>query len=229
MTGRDRTGSRAERSAARRRRLGAASLVLAFALIAAACDDAPRVASDATTATTGATDTESDGTTGATDTESDGESRTLSVVDVGSGERTAFTAPIGASLFDFTPDGSMVTFTDSDESGNAQVFVMDADGSNQQQLTHGAGVALMYSPPQWSPDGSRIAYWALQAGGVELFVVRFSDGGSTRVTHEPKDVYEGGWASDRSFVFSISNPSSALPPVGPVDRSRDRGNQDDRA
>ena len=34
---------------------------------------------------------------------------------------------------------------------------------------------------------------------------------STRVTHEPKDVYEGGWASDRSFVFSISNPSSDYP------------------
>ena len=34
---------------------------------------------------------------------------------------------------------------------------------------------------------------------------------STRVTHEPNDVYEGGWASDRSFVFSISNPRTAYP------------------
>ena len=34
---------------------------------------------------------------------------------------------------------------------------------------------------------------------------------STRVTHEPKDVYEGGWATDRSFVFSISNLNSNYP------------------
>ena len=32
-----------------------------------------------------------------------------------------------------------------------------------------------------------------------------------RVTHEPNDVYEGGWASDHSFVFSISNPTTAYP------------------
>jgi Tol biopolymer transport system component len=51
----------------------------------------------------------------------------------------------------------------------------------------------------------------LPASGVELFVVRLDDGVSTRVTDEPTDVYEGGWASDRSFVFSISNPSSDFP------------------
>ena len=70
----------------------------------------------------------------------------------------------------------------------------------------------METPPQWSPDGSRVAYWvSLQAGGNELFVVRVSDGVSTRVTREPTDVYEGGWASDRSFVFSISSPSADFP------------------
>jgi Tol biopolymer transport system component len=139
--------------------------------------------------------------------------QTLSIVDLGSGTETAFSAPVGASGFDFTLDGSMVSYTGVDENGNDQVFVMNADGSNQRQLTHDPlGVTLMETPPQWSPDGSRIAYWvSLQAGGNELFVVRVSDGVSTRVTHEPTDVYEGGWASDRSFVFSISNPSSNYP------------------
>jgi TolB protein len=134
----------------------------------------------------------------------------LSVVDVGSGTETAFSAPVGASWFDFTLDGSMVSYTGVDENGNDQVFVMNADGSNQRQLTHDPlGITLMETPPQWSPDGSRIAYWvSLHAGGNELFVVRVSDGVSTRVTHEPTDVFEGGWAADRS---------------------RDRGNHDDRA
>jgi Tol biopolymer transport system component len=139
--------------------------------------------------------------------------RTLSIVDLGPGETTLFTAPLTASGFDFAPDGSMVTYTAADENGTVQVFVMDADGSNQRQLTDSTlGVTEAETPPQWSPDGSRIAYWvSLPASGVELFVVSVSDGVSTRVTHEPKDVYEGGWASDRSFVFSISNPSSDYP------------------
>jgi Tol biopolymer transport system component len=139
--------------------------------------------------------------------------QTLSIVDVGSGTETAFIAPTGASQFDFTLDGSMVSYIDTDENGTDQVFVMDADGSNQRQLTQSTlGVTGSETPPQWSPDGSKLAYWvSLSAGDVELFVVRVGDGVSTRVTHEPNDVFEGGWATDGSFVFSISNPSSAYP------------------
>jgi Tol biopolymer transport system component len=140
-------------------------------------------------------------------------SGSLSIVDIGTGATTAFTAPISTSGFDVTLDGSMVTYTDFDKNGNNQVFVMDADGSGQRQLTHTpGGVALAETPPQWSPDGSRIAYWAtIPAGNGQLFVVRLSDGTSTRVTDEASDVYEGGWATDRSFVFSISNPTSQYP------------------
>jgi Tol biopolymer transport system component len=137
----------------------------------------------------------------------------LSIVDIATGETTPFTAPISTSGFDLTLDGSMVTYTDFDTNGFDQVFVMDADGSDQRRLTHTpGGVTLAQTPPQWSPNGSTIAYWATTpAGYVQLFVVRLSDGASTRVTDEPSDVYEGGWASDRSFVFSISNPKSQYP------------------
>src|SRR4029450_12328282 len=57
----------------------------------------------------------------------------LSIVDIGTGQATAFAAPISTSGFDVTLDGSMVTYTDSDADGNDQVFVMNADGSNQRQ------------------------------------------------------------------------------------------------
>jgi Tol biopolymer transport system component len=134
----------------------------------------------------------------------------LSIVDIGSRETSPFTAPTSTSGFDLTVDGSMVTYTDFDADGNDQVFAMDADGSGQRQLTHTpGGITLVESPPQWSFDGSTIAYWATPPAGVtQLFVVRLADDVTTRVTHESRDVSEGGWASDRSFVFSISNPTS---------------------
>ena len=132
--------------------------------------------------------------------------QTLSIVDVGTGTATAFTAPAGASAFDFTSDGSTVAYVDLDENGDDQVFVVDADGSNARQLTHGDGGAY---GPRWSPDGSMIAYERDTSDGPQIFTVRVSDGGSTRVTNEPEGAVDnGGWAPDGgSILFSSLNPS----------------------
>lgn len=43
----------------------------------------------------------------------------------------------------------------STRSGNKEIWMMDYDGANQQQLTHMKSIALT---PRWSPDASRIAF-----------------------------------------------------------------------
>jgi Tol biopolymer transport system component len=141
--------------------------------------------------------------------EPDEAGQSLSIVDVGSGTGTAFTAPPGASDFDFTLDGSMVAYSDLDENGNAQVFVMDADGSNARQLTHGEGGVGDYGGFDWSPDGSMIAYQRDTSDDPQIFTVRVSDGVSTRVTNEPQGAVDpGGWAPDGgSIVFSTLDAS----------------------
>ena len=133
--------------------------------------------------------------------------QTLSIVDVDTGTATTFTAPPGASDFDFTLDGSMVAYSELDENGNAQVFVMDADGSNARQLTHGEGGVGDYGGFDWSPDGSMIAYQRDTSDLSQIFVVSVSDGVSTRVTNAPRGAVDpGGWAPDGgSIVFSTIN------------------------
>jgi len=136
----------------------------------------------------------------------------LSIVDVGTGTATAFTAPPGASDFAFTLDGSMVAYSDLDENGNAQVFVMDADGSNARQLTHGEGGVGDYGDSDWSPDGSMIAYERDTSDGPQIFTVRvfgMASGISTRVTNEPQGAVDpGGWAPDGgSIVFMTFDAS----------------------
>jgi WD40-like Beta Propeller Repeat len=120
-----------------------------------------------------------------------GAKQTLSIVDVGSGTtETTLTVPSSASEFDVTLDGSMVAYTDDDENGDAQVFVMDVGGSDARQITSGEGGVSVadHTGPFWSPDGSMIAYARLTSSLTQLFVVRVSNGESTEVTHEPQHV-----------------------------------------
>ena len=129
------------------------------------------------------------------------------------------TVPSSASQFDVSLDGSMVAYTDLDENGTAQVFVMDADGSNARQLTHGEGDVRTsrgelpgvgpHGGPDWSPDGSMIAYQRDTSDGPQIFTLRVSDGVATRVTNEPQGAVDpGGWAPDGgSIVFMTPNLS----------------------
>ena len=132
--------------------------------------------------------------------------QTLSIVDVGTGTATEFTAPAGASGFNFTLDGSMVTYTEPDDNGNTQVFISNANGSNARQLTHGEGGAR---GPRWSPDSSMIAYERDTSGDSQIFVVDVPDGTSTQVTNEAGGAVDpGGWTPDGgSILFSTFNAS----------------------
>jgi Tol biopolymer transport system component len=65
---------------------------------------------------------------------------------------------------DWSPDGKHIVFV-SPRDGNLDIYIMESDGSNVQQLTKDT-FAMFYSiikspydsMPVWSPDGSRIAF-----------------------------------------------------------------------
>lgn len=72
-----------------------------------------------------------------------------------------------------SPDGRLVAFTigTPDMIGNrvvSQIWVMNADGSGQRQITNAASSS---SSPRWSPDGRKIAYihagqiWTMEPDG----------------------------------------------------------------
>src|SRR5437667_69225 len=69
------------------------------------------------------------------------------------------------TVFDLTPawslDGTRIAFT-SRRDDNFEVYVMNADGSNQARLTNNPE---QDSDAKWSPDGTKIVFMSSHTGG----------------------------------------------------------------
>lgn len=77
----------------------------------------------------------------------------------------------------YSPAGDKICFR-SDRSGEEQLWVSDADGNNQIQITTGT---LFPSVGHWSPDGRRIIFNNARTG--EMFMASLSDNQSWSVSN----------------------------------------------
>ena len=79
----------------------------------------------------------------------------------------------------WSPDGSRITF-ESTRDGDVEIYVMDADGSNPENLTNnGAGFDGEHS---WSPDGTKIVYSSFRDGNFGIYLMDADGAGATSLT-----------------------------------------------
>ncbi len=100
----------------------------------------------------------------------------------------------------WSPDGSMISFASS-RAGNRQLFIMNADGSNIQQLTD---LNNMGGRSTWSPDGKWIAFYRGPQGDHNIYVVNVETKEVTRLTNGgdnlgPSWSPDGNWITFTSF------------------------------
>ena len=80
----------------------------------------------------------------------------------------------------WSPDGTQMAFT-SNRDGQAEVYVMNADGKDLRRLTTHPGID---TSPTWSPQGRQLAFVSDRAGSPQIYVIGVDGTGLRRITFE---------------------------------------------
>jgi Tol biopolymer transport system component len=102
----------------------------------------------------------------------------------------------------WSPDGQRIAFmstrNDPDPDGcfpdcSHDIYLMDADGGNEVQLTDTTWNELH---PSWSPDGRSISFASNRGGNNDIFVMNVDGGELYQLTDHPEDEMRPSWSPD---------------------------------
>jgi len=83
----------------------------------------------------------------------------------------------------WSPDGKKIVF-DSERDGKREIYLMDADGSHQINLSN--NLAWDYDPV-WSPDGEKIAFVSDRDGNYEIYIMDADGSHQINLTNNSAD------------------------------------------
>ncbi|MCS7060503.1 MAG: DPP IV N-terminal domain-containing protein [Anaerolineae bacterium] len=104
----------------------------------------------------------------------------------------------------WSPDGRRIAFTsDRGGQGDNEIYVMNADGSQVEQLTDNA---IDDAAPAWSPDGRYLAFHSYEQGVFNIYVYDLERRQSQAVTREALPVRFPAWSPDGRYILATQQP-----------------------
>jgi len=101
----------------------------------------------------------------------------------------------------FSPDGGKIAFRRI-VSNKSEIFIMNANGSNQTRLTEGGF-------PSFSPDGTKIVFAALRTGSSEIYSMNADGTNQIRLTENQFNDSYPSFSPDGQIIIFTSNRDSA--------------------
>ena len=111
----------------------------------------------------------------------------------------------------WSPDGKRIAFSatrdehfENDFGITEEIYVMDADGKNQQRLTENRKIDW---DPSWSPDGQRIAFSADRKGDLQNFEIYVMDANGKnlqKLTENRVYDWSPSWSPDGERIAFMS-------------------------
>ena len=105
--------------------------------------------------------------------------------------------------------GTKIAFSSGRDSNspsyNEEIYVMNADGTNQTRLTNHVAYDCC---PSWSPDGSQIAFtsWSRESFPAEIYVMNADGTNQTNITnHVSTHDQNPSWSPDGTQIAFVSD------------------------
>jgi tol-pal system beta propeller repeat protein TolB len=123
----------------------------------------------------------------------------------GTDERRITVTESGNALFpDWSPNGKVIAFHNNPvEIGGPEIFLIDADGTGLNRLTHMTEQELGAVNASWSPNGKKIAFNSVL--NPDIYVIDVDGTRLTRLTDHPASDTRPDWSPDGRKIAFNSN------------------------
>ena len=101
----------------------------------------------------------------------------------------------------FSPDGKKIVY-ETRVAGVQQLFIMNAGGNGQIQITHDP---VNHDSPSWSPDGKKIAFVSGEGDREEIYLMNPDGSGEERMTDPQHKYIHPNWSPDSTKLIFCSD------------------------